>query len=54
MGGLMGKGEASLTGIVVVIEGSDSGIVPSTMAVVGAVPVVNARLASGWRLMMRA
>jgi len=52
VGGLTGK--ASLAGIVVVIEGSDAGIVPSTMAVVGGVSVVNVRLASGWRLMMRA
>jgi len=37
-----------------VIEGPDSRIVPSTMAVVGGVSVVNVRLARTWRLMMRA
>src|SRR5262245_51894043 len=49
-----GRGKASPTGIVVVIEGSNPGVVPCTMAVVGGVLVVNVRLASAWRLMMRA
>src|SRR6266700_8144771 len=51
---MSGRRKASSVGIMVVIEGSDSGIVPSTMAVVGGVSVVNVRLARTWRLMMRA